>query len=154
MAKIYKYEDNHCTRFSLVFFICISRSLFSDLITVMWQSLYVHIPARHPSSFPELELPTLLQVSTTVFVSVYSASHFIVHAIIFLCRLLGSFLIVTCMYLLFYVNFKCMLNQALPLSSIGSIFLLLIFLIEKEFFYINLVDGPDYLVSNPEEFHS
>ena len=26
------------------------------------QSLYVHIPARHPSSFPELELPTLLQV--------------------------------------------------------------------------------------------
>ncbi|KAJ9683860.1 hypothetical protein PVL29_016384 [Vitis rotundifolia] len=25
------------------------------------KSLYVHIPARHPSSFPELELPTLLQ---------------------------------------------------------------------------------------------
>ncbi|KAF7143142.1 hypothetical protein RHSIM_Rhsim05G0134800 [Rhododendron simsii] len=26
-----------------------------------WQSLYVDIPARHSSSFPELELPTLLQ---------------------------------------------------------------------------------------------
>lgn len=27
----------------------------------MWQSLYVHIPARHPSSV-ELEVPTILQV--------------------------------------------------------------------------------------------
>ncbi|RVW42311.1 Anaphase-promoting complex subunit 1 [Vitis vinifera] len=30
------------------------------------KSLYVHIPARHPSSFPELELPTLLQVCSII----------------------------------------------------------------------------------------
>ncbi|GFY82115.1 E3 ubiquitin ligase [Actinidia rufa] len=33
----------------------------TDIYQYYSQSLYVHIPAHHPSSFPELELPTLLQ---------------------------------------------------------------------------------------------
>lgn len=40
------------------------------------QALYVHIPARHSSSFPELELPTLLQVCIILLVSFYSHSKF------------------------------------------------------------------------------
>ncbi|KAL2248926.1 UNVERIFIED_CONTAM: Anaphase-promoting complex subunit 1 [Sesamum indicum] len=33
----------------------------TDIFQYYSQSLYVHLPARHPSSFPELELPTLIQ---------------------------------------------------------------------------------------------
>ncbi|XP_010067541.2 anaphase-promoting complex subunit 1 isoform X5 [Eucalyptus grandis] len=33
----------------------------TDIYQYFSQVLYVHIPARHPSTFPELELPTLLQ---------------------------------------------------------------------------------------------
>jgi hypothetical protein len=29
--------------------------------------LYLHIPARHPPSFPELELPTLMQVCVPIY---------------------------------------------------------------------------------------
>ncbi|XP_047258379.1 anaphase-promoting complex subunit 1-like [Capsicum annuum] len=34
------------------------------------KSLYVHIPSRHPSSFPELELPTLLQSAALLSVGI------------------------------------------------------------------------------------
>ncbi|CAA6654742.1 unnamed protein product [Spirodela intermedia] len=33
----------------------------TDVYRYLSQMLYLHIPSRHPSSFPELELPTLLQ---------------------------------------------------------------------------------------------
>lgn len=36
------------------------------------QTLYFHIPVRHPSSYPELEVPTLLQVSFILFYFVHS----------------------------------------------------------------------------------
>ncbi|GMN41281.1 hypothetical protein TIFTF001_010497 [Ficus carica] len=39
----------------------IFHSLSMNHLPFKASSLYVHIPARHPSSFPELELPTLLQ---------------------------------------------------------------------------------------------
>lgn len=49
----------------LMFLICLIYQTYlkkTDCST-LWQLLYVHIPVRHPSSYPELEVPTLLQVS-------------------------------------------------------------------------------------------
>ncbi|KAL0382140.1 UNVERIFIED_CONTAM: Anaphase-promoting complex subunit [Sesamum calycinum] len=38
----------------------------TDIFQYYSQSLYVHLPARHPSSFPELELPTLIQSAALI----------------------------------------------------------------------------------------
>lgn len=69
LITTYKILHNICVVYvCFLFFVFFFCFLWFGLID-MWQSLYVHIPARHPSSFPELELPTLLQVCTTLFLS-------------------------------------------------------------------------------------
>ncbi|KAJ6350382.1 hypothetical protein OIU78_006531 [Salix suchowensis] len=40
--------------------------VISDIYTYFTQSLYFHIPSRHSSSFPDLELPTLVQSAALV----------------------------------------------------------------------------------------
>lgn len=45
-----------------------------DTNLIALQSLYVHLPARHPPSYPEFELPTLLQVTILFVVDIHHSS--------------------------------------------------------------------------------
>ncbi|PON86586.1 Anaphase-promoting complex subunit [Trema orientale] len=61
LTDIYQYyaQEHESTTVGLM--LGLAASYRGTMDPSISKSLYVHIPARHPSSFPELELPTLLQ---------------------------------------------------------------------------------------------
>ncbi|EXB88404.1 Anaphase-promoting complex subunit 1 [Morus notabilis] len=61
LTDIYQYyaQEHESTTVGLM--LGLAASYRGTMDPAISKSLFVHIPARHPSSFPELELPTLLQ---------------------------------------------------------------------------------------------
>nr|GMD02091.1 anaphase-promoting complex subunit 1 [Ipomoea batatas] len=61
ISDIYKYcsEGNDITALGLM--LGLAASYRGTMQPAISKSLYVHLPARHPPSYPEFELPTLLQ---------------------------------------------------------------------------------------------
>ncbi|XP_030534487.1 anaphase-promoting complex subunit 1 isoform X4 [Rhodamnia argentea] len=61
ISDIYKYfsQDHESTTVGIM--MGLAASYRGTMHPAISKVLYVHIPARHPSSFPELELPTLVQ---------------------------------------------------------------------------------------------
>ncbi|KAF3433403.1 hypothetical protein FNV43_RR24505 [Rhamnella rubrinervis] len=61
ITYIYQYlaQEHESTTVGLM--LGLAASYRGTMQPAISKSLYVHIPSRHPSSFPELELPTLLQ---------------------------------------------------------------------------------------------
>ncbi|GAV64914.1 Apc1 domain-containing protein [Cephalotus follicularis] len=61
ISDIYQYfrQEHESTTVGLM--LGLAASYRGTMQPAISKCLYVHIPARHPSSFPELELPTLLQ---------------------------------------------------------------------------------------------
>ncbi|XP_059654080.1 anaphase-promoting complex subunit 1 isoform X2 [Cornus florida] len=63
ITDIYQYfaQEHESTTVGLM--LGLAASYRGTMQPAISKALYVHIPARHPSSFPELELPTLLQTA-------------------------------------------------------------------------------------------
>lgn len=70
ITDIYQYysQEHECTTVGLM--LGLAASYRGTMQPAISKSLYVHIPARHPSSFPDLELPTLLQSAALVSVGI------------------------------------------------------------------------------------
>ncbi|KAL3521232.1 hypothetical protein ACH5RR_019381, partial [Cinchona calisaya] len=61
ITDIYQYYSQEHESTTVGLMLGLAASYRGTMQPAISKSLYVHIPARHPSSFPELELPTLLQ---------------------------------------------------------------------------------------------
>ncbi|XP_057979662.1 anaphase-promoting complex subunit 1 isoform X2 [Malania oleifera] len=61
ITDIYTYFAQEHESTSVGLLLGLAASYRGTMQPAISKSLYFHIPARHPSSFPELELPTLLQ---------------------------------------------------------------------------------------------
>ncbi|OMO50083.1 Anaphase-promoting complex subunit 1 [Corchorus capsularis] len=63
ISDIYKYfqEEHESTTVGLM--LGLAASYRGTMQPEIFKSLYVHLPAQHPSTYPELELPTLLQTA-------------------------------------------------------------------------------------------
>ncbi|XP_057499066.1 anaphase-promoting complex subunit 1-like isoform X2 [Actinidia eriantha] len=61
ITDIYQYYSQEHERTTIGLMLGLAASYRGTMQPTILKSLYVHIPAHHPSSFPELELPTLLQ---------------------------------------------------------------------------------------------
>lgn len=66
ITDIYKYYTQEHESTSVGLMLGLAASYRGTMNPTMSKSLYVHVPARHPSSYPELELPTLLQSAALV----------------------------------------------------------------------------------------
>uniref|UniRef100_A0A2N9GLI6 Uncharacterized protein n=1 Tax=Fagus sylvatica TaxID=28930 RepID=A0A2N9GLI6_FAGSY len=61
ITDIYQYYQQEHESTTAGIMLGLAASYRGTMQPAISKSLYVHIPARHPSSYPELELPTLLQ---------------------------------------------------------------------------------------------
>ncbi|KAL1825219.1 hypothetical protein ACET3Z_011997 [Daucus carota] len=61
ITDIYQYYSQEHESTTVGLMLGLAASHRGTMHPAISKSFYVHIPARHPSSFPELELPTLLQ---------------------------------------------------------------------------------------------
>ncbi|XP_015079876.1 anaphase-promoting complex subunit 1 isoform X2 [Solanum pennellii] len=61
ITDIYQYYSQEHESTTVGLMLGLAASYRGTMQPAISKSLYVHIPSRHPSSFPELELPTLLQ---------------------------------------------------------------------------------------------
>ncbi|KAF7130437.1 hypothetical protein RHSIM_Rhsim10G0095300 [Rhododendron simsii] len=61
ITDMYQYYLQEHESMTVGLMLGLAASYWGIMQPAISKSLYVHIPARHPSSFPELELPTLLQ---------------------------------------------------------------------------------------------
>ncbi|KAF5944722.1 hypothetical protein HYC85_018799 [Camellia sinensis] len=61
ITDIYQYYSQEHESTTAGLMLGLAASYRGTMQPAISKSLYVHIPARHPSSYPELELPTLLQ---------------------------------------------------------------------------------------------
>ncbi|KAJ9539792.1 hypothetical protein OSB04_026298 [Centaurea solstitialis] len=66
ITDIYQYYSQEHESTTVGLMLGLAASYRGTMQPAISKSLYVHIPARHPSSFPELELPTLLQSAALV----------------------------------------------------------------------------------------
>ncbi|KAM6598818.1 anaphase-promoting complex subunit 1 [Cannabis sativa] len=61
LTDIFQYYNQEHESTTVGLMLGLAASYRGTMDPLISKSLYVHIPAKHPSSFPELELPTLLQ---------------------------------------------------------------------------------------------
>ncbi|XP_071734398.1 anaphase-promoting complex subunit 1 [Rutidosis leptorrhynchoides] len=66
ITDIYQYYSQEHESTTVGLMLGLSASYRGTMQPAISKSLFVHLPARHPSSFPELELPTLLQSAALV----------------------------------------------------------------------------------------
>ncbi|XP_075104821.1 anaphase-promoting complex subunit 1-like isoform X3 [Nicotiana tabacum] len=63
ITDIYQYYSQEHESTTVGLMLGLAASYRGTMQPAISKSLYVHIPSHHPSSFPELELPTLLQAA-------------------------------------------------------------------------------------------
>ncbi|KAL2526600.1 Anaphase-promoting complex subunit 1 [Abeliophyllum distichum] len=61
ISDVYQYYSQEHESTTVGLMLGLAASYRGTMQPAISKSLYVHLPARHPSSFPELELPTLIQ---------------------------------------------------------------------------------------------
>ncbi|CAA2984556.1 anaphase-promoting complex subunit 1 [Olea europaea subsp. europaea] len=61
ITDVYQYYSQEHESTTVGLMLGLAASYRGTMQPAISKSLYVHLPARHPSSFPELELPTLIQ---------------------------------------------------------------------------------------------
>ncbi|XP_073016150.1 anaphase-promoting complex subunit 1 isoform X1 [Primulina eburnea] len=66
ITDIFQYYSQEHESTTVGLMIGLAASYRGTMQPSISKSLYVHLPARHPSSFPELELPTLIQSAALV----------------------------------------------------------------------------------------
>ncbi|KAK4273718.1 hypothetical protein QN277_017057 [Acacia crassicarpa] len=70
ITDIYQYFAQEHESTTLGLMLGLAASYRGTMQPAISKSLHVHIPARHPSSFPELEVPTLLQSAALISVGI------------------------------------------------------------------------------------
>ncbi|XP_016575540.1 anaphase-promoting complex subunit 1 isoform X1 [Capsicum annuum] len=70
ITDIYQYYSQEHESTTVGLMLGLAASYRGTMQPAISKSLYVHIPSRHPSSFPELELPTLLQSAALLSVGI------------------------------------------------------------------------------------
>ncbi|KAL0341266.1 UNVERIFIED_CONTAM: Anaphase-promoting complex subunit [Sesamum radiatum] len=66
ITDIFQYYSQEHESTTVGLMIGLAASYRGTMQPSISKSLYVHLPARHPSSFPELELPTLIQSAALI----------------------------------------------------------------------------------------
>ncbi|KAL6581232.1 hypothetical protein OROMI_007155 [Orobanche minor] len=66
ITDIFQYYSQEHESTTVGLMIGLASSYRGTMQPSISKSLYVHLPARHPSSFPELELPTLIQAAALI----------------------------------------------------------------------------------------
>ncbi|XP_051140465.1 anaphase-promoting complex subunit 1 isoform X2 [Andrographis paniculata] len=66
ISDIFKYFSQEHESTTVGLMLGLAASYRATMQPAISKSLYVHLPARHPSSFPELEMPTLIQSAALI----------------------------------------------------------------------------------------